>query len=222
MAEPVYMPHQDKTYVYNGRGDLVTVLPGNQTAGPQVDFAARSAVSGAKGSPGGKVAEGQNTKDFLVNLASQAPLAIPGLEGVPGLIKGAASLATGFGADRLLNSDKSIPDSLMDSGINTAVAGITNHLIQNPPSISNFSKGRGWGVKGILDGLVKTMMGEPILTPIPPQTPVNRGAGGRFTSNISNYNDYKAYLAKKGLLNMFSNSAGLGVNTGIDAASNSQ
>lgn len=226
MPKGVYFKDFGKTYVYDDNGKLATIVDGDQSSNQVImGFQSRVAKS-LGGSAGGRAAGKQILKDMAVDAATQLPLALmPGgaeASAAMKIAKPAASLLGGFGLDRILNPDKSTGDSAADALINTGVGAGVSHIIENPPSVGKFDQARGWGVRGIIGGIIKALQGEPLIPEVSKAMPVIRDPiTGKWISNKPAYQAYQEYVKKRSVLNAISNSLGFSTNAAIDTANDS-
>lgn len=225
MADPsgsaVYSKGLDTTFFYDDSGKLTGSTKG-YSSGNAAASPTEMEPRGPRLNATNKVMQvmKQTGKDSAVDMFSQIPLMIPG-EGIGMKIaRQVGSLGAGFGLDRLLNPDKPGVNSMEDAALNTGISDITNHLMENPPSIAAFNKGPSYGMKGIAGGVLNLMKGTPAIPEVQEALPVIRGVGGKFVSNKANYAAYMEYLNKKAALSKLSNGLGLGVNAGLDLGNN--
>ncbi len=169
-----------------------------------------------------------NWSDFLkslaVDAASQAPLAAitPGGTGKT-LVRGAASLLAGTGADQLFTPSKPLADSLLDAGTNTAVGMAIPHALSSethysPPTIQgtgvsapvlkllNLINPSNWGStpRTVMRGTVNGMK------------PVPRNIGDVISEHLFTKSNGKVDISPNAILNMF----GFGTNAALDSTVN--
>jgi hypothetical protein len=182
----------------------------------------------------------QMAKDFVVNVASQAPMAFAPEIGMPG--RAVASLLSGFGLDQMLNPDRNPTESMGQAGLNTAVAAGIELLpgvrVSGPPLLSKAApKSVGFGKFGMLGNLIprfsfetdslaapELSLGEK-LNNVPP--PVTRGPRGQFLKQadinaaVQAFKDQRKQVILDDVMRRLKNNAiGLGVNQGIDLTAN--
>lgn len=222
MAEnSIYSKAGGETYFYDDNNKLIGSAKGDQRGNQSFALLGESTGSRLKPTVKAESFMKQTGKDITTDMATQLPLAmIPG-EGIGmKILRQLGSLAGGYGTDRLLNPEKPQSDSLSDATFNQVIGNLIPRLITNPPDISQFDKARGYGVRGIMGGLIKSLQGSPAIDKVLPAMPVVRGAGGRMVSNKVKYKEYMDYLQKKKVLDNIAQSAGFGVNAGIDLLNN--
>ena len=193
-----YIPELGVSYIDYGDGRAETVQ-GDQRANPM--YMEAEVKSGPRLKPTKVGAERSSSagKDLMVNLASQLPMAIPGLGLVP---RAALSLAAGTGADQLASKpDKPASESFGEAAINSLLGGITEGLAggtlkMKMPVPTIGMSGGGWGnrfgasLHGLspieFDPMVPNGPGMDmfdLLKTVPPT--VTRGPGGKFLTNAA-------------------------------------
>jgi hypothetical protein len=224
MPKGIYLPHQNQTYIYDDSGHLASILGGDQSNNQAALFQGYSSNGLGSGTKGQQAARSQVTKDMVVDMASQLPLVLGPEEllaskGLAIAARGVGSLISGFGVDRLVNPDKSVGSSVADAAINTGVGGVINRLPFHLPNTDAFDEAKGWGIKGIMGGLLNALIkGKPLYEEVPKTTPVIRGVGGKFISNAVDYAKWLSYSKKMNVLKNITNMFGFGANSAIDTA----
>lgn len=119
-----YIPELGISYVDNGDGSA-TYAQGDLSKDPRYNPTLES--TGPRLKPNAAVASKMKTtgKDLMVNIASQLPLAIPGV-GLPARL--ALSGVAGLGADRIAEPERPMDESVGEAAINTLLGSITEGL----------------------------------------------------------------------------------------------
>jgi hypothetical protein len=184
----------------------------------------------------------QMAKDFVVNVASQAPMAFSPEMGVPGRAIG--SLLAGFGLDQMLNPDRPAEQSAGQAGANTAISSLAELLpnvrMSGPPLLSKNapgSKGALFGKFGLLSNLLPrfSLETDPLaaapetlsqkLSNVPPAA--TRGPKGQFLKQADIQAALKAFQEQRKqvvmddvMKRLKNNAAGLISNEAFDATVN--
>lgn len=173
---------------------------------------------------------GQYGKDTATNVASQLPLALMPEASIP--MRAISSLLSGFGADQLLNKNKSALDSAMDSGANTTASMLIPGLLENKIGYKN-PKVTGTGVAAPFLKALNLM--DPSNWNMDPRMMTRPGATQAVPQNLGNI--VKDFLTKSSgmpkqlklgaagisaddLNKLLKNGAGLGLNQLFDTTLN--
>jgi hypothetical protein len=183
---------------------------------------------------GGAIDKTRLLKDFGVNVASQIPLAaLP--EGKIGMtaLRALSSVASGYGADRILNGgDKSQGESLGDAALNTGLSMAIPGLMENKISYGGKSA-LGTGTKAIALKVMSAL--NPLNYTAEPRMMMRPGASVPVPQNFGNI--VKDLLTKHSSVPMavrngaagipanqfelaLKNLFGLSLNTGVDSTIN--
>lgn len=182
----------------------------------------------------GKLDKGQMVKDLAVDAASQIPLmAIPEAGMGRAALRAGTSLASGLGLDQLLNPSKTLGDSTMDAGTNTALSMLIPGLLENK-IVHNPSPVTGTGVSAPVLKLLSTI--NPANWSVTPKMMTRPGASQAVPANLGNTildlltsknsplpRSVKlgaAGLGPNTINQMIKNALGFGVNAGLDTTIN--